>query len=171
MLPGASWMGDGLFKGTFYKTADHQLAAAIPLKWQADSQAYTGAIGGAAWTVSRHSKNINLAVDFVKWVTTSPEYLAHAATFPAYKPVAEVWKASLASDPIYASNPYAVLQQAAQELDPQWSYVRFDDRTAFGTAVVTPILTSGGTVASKLAAYQQALEQLAQSQGYEVVNS
>ena len=39
MLPGASWMGDGLFKGTFYKTSDHQLGAAAPLKWQADSQA------------------------------------------------------------------------------------------------------------------------------------
>lgn len=171
MLPGASWMGDGLFKGTFYKTSDHQLAAAAPLKWQADSQAYTGAIGGAAWTVSRHTKNINLAVDFVKWVTTSSDYLGHAANFPAYKPVADVWKVTLNNDPIYVSNPYSVLQQAAQELDPQWSYVRFDDRTVFGTAVVTPVLTSGGTVASKLAAYQQALEQLAQDQGYEVVHS
>lgn len=171
MLPGASWMGDGLFKGTFYKTANHQLGAAAPLKWQADAQAYTGAIGGAAWMVSRHSKNINLAVDFVKWVTTAPDYLGHAANYPAYKPVADVWKATLASDPIYASNPYLVLQQAALELDPQWSYVRFDDRTVFGTTVVTPVLTGGGTVASKLAAYQQALEQLAQSQGYEVVKS
>ncbi len=171
MLPGASWMGDGLFNGTFYKTASHQLGVSAPLKWQADPQPYTGAIGGAAWTISRHTKNINLAVDFVKWVTTSPVYLGHAANYPAYKPVADVWKVSLASDPIYANNPYPVLQAAAQDLDPQWSYVRFDDTTAFGSTVVTPVLTGGGTVASKLAAYQQALEQLAESQGYEVINS
>src|ERR1051326_7285994 len=78
MLPGPSWMAQAVFKGTYYKTPNHQLAAAPPLKWEADPQAYTGALGGAAWTVSNHTKNTQLAVDFVKWVTTSPVYLGHA---------------------------------------------------------------------------------------------
>jgi ABC-type glycerol-3-phosphate transport system substrate-binding protein len=171
MLPGPSWMAQAVFKGTYYKTADHQLAAAAPLKWQADTQAYTGALGGAAWTVSNHTKNVKLAVDFVKWVTTSPVYLGHAANFPAYLPVANVWAQTVASDPIFASDPYPVLKQAATEIDPTYSYVRFDDRTIFGTSVVTPVITSGATVLSKLPSYQSQLTALAEAQGYQVSNT
>jgi len=45
-------------------------------------------------------------------------HISFDADYPAYKPVADVWKASLANDPIYASDPFPVLQQAAAELDP-----------------------------------------------------
>ena len=171
MLPGPSWMAEALFKGTYYKTSNHQLAAALPLKWAADSQAYTGALGGAAWTVSNHTKNIQLAVDFVKWVTTSPVYLGHAANFPAYLPTADVWSQTISNDPLFASDPYSVLKQAAQELDPMYSYVRFDDRTVFGQTVVTPVLTSGARISSKLADYQTQLVALAQAQGYQVTTT
>lgn len=168
MLPGPSWMADALFKGTYYKTADHQLAAAPPLKWAGDSQAYTGALGGAAWAVSSHTKNVQLAVDFVKWVTTSPVYLGHSPNFPAYLPTADVWAQTISNDPLFATDPYPVLKQAAQELDPTYSYVRFDDRTIFGQTVVTPVLTSGATIASKLPDYQTQLTALAQAQGYQI---
>jgi ABC-type glycerol-3-phosphate transport system substrate-binding protein len=171
MLPGPSWMAEALFKGTFYKTSNHQLAAALPLKWQADTQAYTGALGGAAWTVSNHTKNVQLAVKFVKWVTTSPTYLGHAANFPAYLPTADVWSQTISSDPLFASNPYPVLKQAATEIDPTYSYVRFDDRTIFGTTVVTPVITSRATVSSKLPDYQAQLTALAQAQGYQITTT
>lgn len=171
MLPGPSWMAEALFKGTYYKTANHQLAAAPPLKWAGDSQAYTGALGGAAWTVSNHTKNVQLAVNFVKWVTTSPVYLGHAANFPAYLPTADIWTQTISNDPLFASDPYPVLKQAAQELDPTYSYVRFDDRTIFGQTVVTPVLTSGATISSKLADYQAQLVALAQAQGYQVTTT
>lgn len=171
MLPGPSWAGDYLFKSTYYTTANHQLGVAPPLKWAADSQAYTGALGGAAWTVSNHTQNVALAVDFVKWVTTDPTYLGHEANFPAYLPTADIWHQSVATDPIFASDPYPVLKQAAQELDPTYSYVRFDDRTIFGTTVTTPVITTGATVASKLSDYQKALTDLANSVGYQVTNT
>jgi ABC-type glycerol-3-phosphate transport system substrate-binding protein len=168
MLPGASWMGIYLFKASFYTSADHQLGVAPPLKWQADDKAYTGALGGAAWTVSNHAKNPKLAADFVLWVTTSPDYLGHEANFPAYLPTADVWHQNIANEPIFASDPYPVLKQAATELDPTYSYVRFDDRTIFGTTVTTPVITTGATVASKLSDYQKQLIALAESQGYQV---
>jgi ABC-type glycerol-3-phosphate transport system substrate-binding protein len=169
MLPGASWMGDYLFKGNLYKTNDHQLGVAPPLKWAADSQAYTGALGGAAWTVSNHTKNPDLAVKFVKWVTTDPTYLGHEANYPAYRPTAEIWHQSITSDPIYASDPFPVFKQAAAELDSTYSYVRFDDRTIFGTTVTTPVVTGTGvTVASKIGDYQKQLIALAEAQGYQI---
>jgi multiple sugar transport system substrate-binding protein len=171
MLPGPSWMAKALFKGTFYKTADHQLGVAPPLKWQADDKAYTGALGGAAWTVSNHAKNTKLATDFVLWVTTSPDYLGKADNFPAYLPTADVWASTISSDPIFASDPYPVYKQAAQDLDPTYSYVRFDDRTIFGTSVTTPVITNGATVASKLPDYQKQLTALAEAQGYQVTTT
>jgi ABC-type glycerol-3-phosphate transport system substrate-binding protein len=171
MMPGASWMGDYLFKGTLYKTNDHQLGVAPPLKWAADSQPYTGALGGAAWTVSNHTKNPALAVKFVLWVTTDPTYLGSAANYPAYKPTAQIWGKGLATDPIYASDPFSVYQQAAADLDPTYSYVRFDDRTIFGSSVVTPVVTTGATVTSKVGDYQTQLIALAEAQGYQVTNT
>ncbi len=171
MLPGPSWMAKALFEGTWYKSSNHQLGVAPPLKWASDPQAYTGALGGAAWTVSNHTKNPKLAADFVTWVTTSPDYLGHAENFPAYLPTADVWAQTIGSDPIFASDPYPVYKQAAQEFDPKYQYVRFDDRTIFGTTVVTPVLTKGGTVESKLSDYQTQLTALAVSVGYNVTNS
>lgn len=171
MMPGASWMGDYLFKSTLYASADHQLGVAPPLKWAADSQAYTGALGGAAWTVSNHTQNVALAVDFVKWVTTDPTYLGHEANYPAYRPTADMWGQGLASDPIYASNPYPVFKQAASELDPTYNYVRFDDRTIFGTTVTTPVITQGKTVTATLPDYQTQLIALAQSVGYQTTTT
>ncbi len=171
MLPGPSWAGQYLFQNGYYTTADHQLGVAPPLKWAAQSQPSTGALGGAAWTVSNHTKNIKLAVDFVTWVTTNPAYLGTQANFPAYIPTAKVWHQSVASDPIFTSDPFPVLQQAALDLDPDYSYVRFDDLTPFETTVVTPVIASGKTVASTLPAYQAQLISLAQSVGYQTTTT
>ena len=67
--------------------------------------------------------------------------------------------------------PFPVYQQAAADLDPTYSYVRFDDRTIFGTSVVTPVVTTGETVASKIGDYQQQLIALAQAEGYQTTNT
>lgn len=171
MMPGPSWLGSALFEGTWYKTGSKQLGVAAPLKWASDSQAYTGALGGAAWTVSNHTKNVALATEFVKWVTTDPSYLGASANYPAYKPTATIWENTLSSDAYYTTNPFPVFQQAASEFDPKYQYVRFDDRTIFGTSVVTPVLTNGKTVAGTLKDYQDQLTALAQSVGYDVKNT
>ena len=97
--------------------------------------------------------------------------MGHEANFPAYLPTADVWHQSVANASIFANDPFPVMKQAAQDLDPTYSYVRFDDRTIFETSVVTPVLTSGASVVSKLPDYQAQLIALAQSVGYQTTTT
>lgn len=173
MLPAASWYGEYVFGGkpdsTYYKEASGQLAVAPPLKWADDERAFTGAQGGAAWTMSRHTKNPQLAADLIIWLTTSPDYQGSAPTFPAFLPAADVWSTTVSGNPLYASDPFPVLKESSQLIDPLWANVRFDKNGAFNTVVIAAV-TEGQTVASALPELQNQLSALAQASGYQVVN-
>ncbi len=91
MMPGPSWMAQAVFKGTYYKTANHQLAAAPPLKWQADAQAYAGALGGAAWTVSSHTKNIQLTFAGNIQIFTEPQIVSANFSYIGISTISPTW--------------------------------------------------------------------------------
>ena len=173
MLPAASWYGEYVFGGkadsTYYKEASGQLDVAPPLKWQADERAYTGAQGGSAWTMSRHSKNPKLAADLIIWLTTSSDYQGSAPTFPAYLPAAEVWSKTVSSNKLYAKDPFPVLKDSSGLIDPLWSNVRFDKGKTFTSLVIGAVL-KGESVESALAEFQTQLSALAEAAGYKVVN-
>jgi multiple sugar transport system substrate-binding protein len=172
MLPAASWYGEYVFGGkpdsTFYKEAKGQLGVAPPLKWQADDKAYTGAQGGAAWTVSRHTNNPKLATDLVTWLTTSNDYQGTAPTLPAYLPAQEVWAKTVSGNKVYAADPFPVLKESSGLIDPAWANVRFSKSDAFNTAVIGA-LAKGQTVESALPEFQKQLVGLAEAAGYQVV--
>src|SRR5512143_1946103 len=121
MVPMASWAW-GVFGGkpdsTYYKTAEHQLGVANPLKWSADAQAMTPAMGGAAWTVSSHTKNPKLAADFVQWVTTDAGFWKGTTNFPAYKPIQNLWQDAVKANALFANDPFPIYAQAATEITP-----------------------------------------------------
>ncbi|MBC8160804.1 MAG: extracellular solute-binding protein [Roseiflexaceae bacterium] len=173
MLPAASWYGEYVFGGkpdsSYYKEAKGQLSVAAPLKWQADDKAYTGAQGGAAWTMSRHTQNPKLAADLIVWLTTANEYQGTAPTLPAYLPAADTWSKTVSSNPVYASDPFPVLKASSGLIDPQWANVRFAKDATF-TSVVIGALTEGQTVESALPEFQTQLTALAEAAGYQVVN-
>ena len=75
----------------------------------------TPAMGGAAWTVSSHTKNPKLAVDFVQWVTTDPDFWKGTTNFPAYKPIQNLWQDAVKSNALFANDPFPVYQQAATD--------------------------------------------------------
>lgn len=172
MMEVANWYGEYVFGGkpdsTYYKEAKGQLGIALPLKWQDEDQAWTGAQGGAAWTVSRHTANPKLATDFVTFVTTANEYHGTGPTFPAYAPAAEVWAKTVAGNKVYAMDPIPVMKESAALVDPLWENVRYD-RPALFTTVVIGALTEGNTIASAMQAFQDQLVSLAEAAGYEVV--
>jgi multiple sugar transport system substrate-binding protein len=101
-------------------------------------------------------------------MATSNDYQATAVTFPAYLPAADAWSKTIASDPLYATDPYPVLKQAAGLIWPGWSSVRYDPEGTFQQVVIVAV-QHGQTVASALPAYQNQLAQLAQTNGYTVV--
>ena len=173
MLPAASWYGEYVFGGkpdsTYYKEAKGQLGVAAPLKWQADDKAYTGAQGGAAWTMSRHTQNPKLAADLIVWLTTANDYQGTAPTLPAFLPAQETWSKTVSSNKVYATDPFPVLKASSSLIDPLWANVRFDRATLFNTVVIGAV-TKGQTVESVLPDYQKQLSALAEAAGYKVVN-
>lgn len=173
MMTAASWFGEYVFGGkpdsTYYREGNGQLVAAMPLKWADDDRIYTGAHGGSAWTMSRHTKNADLAAKLILWLTTSNDYQGTAPTMPAYLPAANEWSKTLASNPLYGEDPYPVLRDSSSLVSPIWGNVRYDKNAAFKAVVISAIL-QGNTVASALPEYQRQLTELAKAQGYKVVN-
>ncbi len=169
-MPGPAWMF-GVFGGnessSWYKTSDHQLGVATPLKWKDDEKAQTPAMGGAAWTVSSHTKNPKLAVDFIQWVTTSPDFWKGTTNFPAYKPIQKLWQEAVSTNPLFANDPFPVYQEAATLITPLDKWPRFDLIAPLSEAVKTG-LKDKKTVESILSDVADKLAPLAEAQGYQV---
>jgi len=154
----------------YFQTATGQLGVALPPKWAADPKALTGAQGGAAWTVSKHTQNPELATKFVLFVTTDNGYQGTAPTFPAYTPAATLWAKTLTANPVYAQDPFPVLQQAAGLYDATWGNVRYDRAESFQRIIIAA-MADGKTVTATLKDWQADLVNLAQAQGYQVVTT
>ncbi len=175
MQEDAAWMGDFVFGGkpdsSYYKTADHQLAAAPPLKWEGEPKIITGAWGGAAWMVSRHTKNPRLAADVAIYMTTDIEVGKLVGTMPAYGPAAEEWQKGMDTNPLYAMNPYQIMKDAT-------GYVKnagFTDAVRYsigeGLKPLTTAIEQDKPTEPTLADCQTQLKILAEKEGYEVVTT
>lgn len=172
MIIDASWFGEYIFGGKpdslYYKTAEGQLGTAAPLKWKDDPAPMTATHGGAAWTVSRHSKNPKLAVEVALFVTTADDYQATGPTFPGYLPVADKWAKTIQSNALYANDPYAVFKDAVQYITPLDKQPRYD----WGTTTVKFLKEAnqnGTTHLEALPLIGEELKKVAEAQGYEVV--
>jgi ABC-type glycerol-3-phosphate transport system substrate-binding protein len=171
MMEGPAWMW-GVFGGTeggWYTTADHQLGVAAPLKWAADDSTQVAAMGGAAWTVSRHTVNPKLAVDFITFVTTNEDLWSGTTNYPAYKPLAPLWQGAVSSNPVFANDPFPVFQAAADEISLLDNWPRFDLISPL-TQVVQDAFQQNKTILENLDEVTTLFTPLAQAQGYNVVN-
>ena len=161
----------GVFGGnensSWYKTSDHQLGVANPLKWKDDEKAQTPAMGGAAWTVSNHTKNPKLAVDFIQWVTTSPDFWKGTTNFPAYKPIQNQFQDTMKTNELFAFDPFPIYQNAATLITPLDKWPRFD-LIAPLSEVVKTALTNKETVESILSNVADKLAPIAEVMGYQV---
>jgi multiple sugar transport system substrate-binding protein len=170
-MPGPAWMF-GVFGGnedsSWYKTSENQLGVAPPLKWEDDAEAQTPAMGGAAWTVSNHTENPELAADFVQWVTTSPDFWAGTTNFPAYEPIQPLWQEAVANNPLFANDPFPVYAEAATQITSLDKWPRFD-LIAPLSEVVKTALNEGTTVEESLPQVTEKLAPLAEANGYQVV--
>jgi ABC-type glycerol-3-phosphate transport system substrate-binding protein len=172
MLIDASWFGEYIFGGKpdslYYKTAENQLGTAAPLKWKDEAAPVTATHGGSAWTVSRHTKNPKLAVEFALFVTSADDYQATGPTFPAYLPVADKWAKTIQSNPLYANDPYPIFKDAVQYISPLDKQPRYD-----WISVVQKWMRDANqgnkTQLEVLKPMAEELQKLAEAQGYEVV--
>jgi ABC-type glycerol-3-phosphate transport system substrate-binding protein len=172
LMSGPTWYAHSLFDQTLHIPAG-QMTAAMPLKWQGDARTYTGQVGGGPWIISRHSRNLKAAADFVIWATTVfnplPTTRADARPgYPAYGPVANRYLASLARDPYFAANPTRAMKAAASLIWKGWNLVTYPDQPVWSNTVVTQ-LVDGRSLSSLLQTFGDALAQAAQAAGYNVI--
>ena len=166
MAVGPSWYGQYLFNAAF-KAPAGQITAAAPLKWQGESQTYTGNVGGGVWMISSHSKNLSASTALASWLTTSDDNLKGAPTYPAYSPGAKAWLANPANKDYFATDVSGVFQQAANEVWTGWGNTKFSDATAW-SSVVLPALAAGKTLTATLPAWQNEIVSEAKTVGYTV---
>ncbi len=173
MMPGPSWYALSLFRDTL-KLPAGEWTAAPPLRWGSEPLV-TGQVGGGPWIVSKHSKNMAAALDFVEWATTTaktstgePNYAAINPGYPSYAPGAVKWLTSLNKDPFFAAPPGPAMQAAANAIWKGWGLVTYPDQPVWSNSVVTQ-LVAGKSLSSLLPALGQGLSQAAQAAGYKVV--
>ena len=164
------WSSFGGTKGAWWETADHQLGVAAPLKWSADSTAQVAAMGGAAWTISRHTQNPKLAADLIQFVTQDTTLWSGSNNFPSYQPIQPLWQKAVSGNPLFANDPFPVMQAAASEISPLDNWPRFDLISPL-TQVVQDTYQKKLTVSGNLSEVTTLFTPLAQDQGYQVVNS
>jgi ABC-type glycerol-3-phosphate transport system substrate-binding protein len=164
MMPGPAWYATSVFHDTLHIPAG-QMTAAAPLQWNAESPVTTGQVGGGPWIISRHSKNLKAAGDFVTWVTTV--FDDNRPGYPAYPPLADRWLAALAKDKYFAADPTPALKAAVPLIWKGWSLVTYPDQPVWSNTVVTK-LVAGQSLSSLLPALGNGLANAAQAAGYQV---
>ena len=164
LMPGPSWFATALFKDTLHVPAG-QITAAAPLKWENESPVTTGQVGGGPWIISRHSKNLKAAGDFVTWATTV--FNDNRPGYPAYAPLADQWLKGLADNSYFAADPTPALKGAANLIWKGWNLVTYPDQPVWSNTVVTK-LVAGKPLSSLLQPLGDGLAHAAQAAGYQV---
>jgi hypothetical protein len=170
-MPGPAWYSQALFDSTLHIPAG-QITAAAPLKWEGDATATTGQVGGGPWIISRHSKNLKAAADFVVWETTvyNPTGADARPGYPAYGPLADSWLSAQATNAYFAADPTPALKAAASQIWSGWNLVTYPDQPVWSNTVVNA-LVAGKSLSSLLPAFGDALAQTAQAAGYTVAKN
>ncbi|GAA2751145.1 ABC transporter substrate-binding protein [Amnibacterium kyonggiense] len=167
MMPGPVWFSGAIFNNAqSLNVPKGQLGVANPLPWGSD-QAVTGNVGGGTWFISSHSKNLAAATKFAQYVTTADAYqVDQAPGYPAYAPAATKWLAKQSSSGYYATDLSAVTT-AAGEVWSGWGSPAFSQE-AIWAKVMSPLITSGKSTTSNLAAWGTEIKNQAQVNGYTV---
>jgi ABC-type glycerol-3-phosphate transport system substrate-binding protein len=171
LMPGPAWYAQALFDQTLHIPAG-QITAAKPLQWDNETPVTTGQVGGGPWIISKHSKNLKAAADFVTWETTvyNPSGKDARPGYPAYGPLADSWLAAQAKNPYFAADPTPALKAAASQIWSGWNLVTYPDQPVWSNTVVTK-LVAGDSLSSLLGSFGDALSKAAQAAGYKVVRS
>ena len=172
MLVAPSWMALASFRGKpgsqYYNTADHQLGVAAPLRWEGDARLMTSAMGGGAWVISRHTQNLPLALDFITWMVSAPEFWSITPDYPVYVPVQPVWEEAVRANLLFANDPFPVMQTASQAISPLYTLPNYDVMAVLND-FVSRALSEKKSLESLLPELQAAMTAQAQAAGYEVI--
>ena len=159
LMIASTWFGEYVIKPT-YEWPAGTLDAALPLKWDDQSQPLTWSWGGGTyggWKDTAHPAEV---IDLIEWMATDVANQTNAVTLPAHKPSAEAWGARLKADAYYASpDVFDTELKAADYSHAGYTSLRFSVSDAIAKTVGQG-LAGGGTVEAALPALQQELVNL-----------
>ncbi|MFJ8042477.1 ABC transporter substrate-binding protein [Kitasatospora sp. NPDC096147] len=121
---GASW-GGGVLKSSVPDGSGKWAVAPIPT-W--DGSPASGMLGGTTFAVSKDSKKAKAAVEFATWATTTPEGIkariasGTSSAYPAAPELVPVAKAAFDTGFYGGQDIYAIYQDAAKSIKPNWSW-------------------------------------------------
>ncbi len=171
LLVAPTWMALSSFGGKpgsqYYNAADNQLGVAAPLRWDGDAQVMTSAMGGGAWVVSKHTQNLPLALDFITWMVSAPEFWTITPDYPVYVPVQAAWEKAVAANPLFAHDPFPAMQTASQAISPLYTLPLYDVMGVLDS-FVSRALSQNKTLEILLPDLQTAMTAQAQTAGYAV---
>lgn len=174
---GPAWEADFIIKGVFLDPTKTEFAGIVgmapALKWASQSQIWTGSGGGAAWGMSRFTKNPKLAAALITFVTTDPSVTSTAVTLSAYQPGGDEWAKTLTTRNVLIAtspDPYLALNTMASKIWPN-----FLEGPPVADAVIAPfaadIMAGKKTWVDSSKDIQAALVDNATKAGYEVVTT
>jgi ABC-type glycerol-3-phosphate transport system substrate-binding protein len=172
-IPSSSWFGDYVIRGTYYDPEDPNFEGKIGVapapKWEGQDHPWVWWWGGAAWVLSRHSKNPELAVDFIEFMTT--DEIKNQGTYPAYVPAAEEWLKERMPTLTYLQDPIKAGEILKQESTHMWTMAAESPVDVFTlwTVLQTKINSGELTYEAAMAEFQTAMLDQVAKLGYEAV--
>jgi ABC-type glycerol-3-phosphate transport system substrate-binding protein len=171
-MPSSSWFGDYVIRGTYYDADDPDFVGKIGVapmpKWEGQDRPYVFWWGGAAWVMSRHTKNPQLTADFLVYMTT--DVIKEQGTYPAYVPAAEEWLKNRMPTLTYLEDTTKAGEILKQESVHMWTVM--SEAPVPIQDMLAPILAkiNAGEInyEQALAEWQQAMLDSAAKLGYEV---
>jgi multiple sugar transport system substrate-binding protein len=127
----------------------------------------TSAMGGGAWVVSKHTQNLQLVLDFITWMVSAPEFWDISPDYPVYVPVQPAWEKTVSANPLFANDPFPIMQAASQAISPDYAQPNYDVMEVLNDFVGQAV-GQKKTLESLLPDLQTTMTAQAQAAGYEV---
>jgi ABC-type glycerol-3-phosphate transport system substrate-binding protein len=174
---GPVWEADFVIKGVYLDPENPENEGVVGMapmpKWKDQDQIWTGSVGGAAWAMSRHTVNPELAIKLIVFATTHPMVTESAVTLSAYQPGGDTWARDLAGrSPLLAKDPdpYETISIMAGTIWPDYKEGPPVVASVFGP-IFLEIQAGNKTAVESAEDLQNALVDLAQQAGYEVTET
>lgn len=167
LIIGPTWFGEYVMRPT-YESPEGTLAAAVPLRWEAQEAPMTWSWGGGTFGGWKDTEHPEAVLDLIVWSAADIDNRAIEATLPGHSPSALAWGERLKADEYYANDQvFQALVDAADFSHPAYVSLRFGVADAIGK-VVAPELANGGKLVNLLPALEEELINLAKLNGYTV---
>src|SRR5512141_334495 len=101
-------------------------------------------------------------------MVSAPEFWAITPDYPVYVPVQPDWEKAVSANPLFANDPFPVMQTASQAISPLYTLPDYDVMGVLDN-LMSRALRERKPIESLLPDLQEAMTAQAKTAGYEVI--